>query len=164
MAACFGIIRAKLESDFTMTGTIVDIYQTQQPTGRNLVELVNVAKSIDSDFQAGQVLNAIGASALTTEEGVVAYLDIASSIESDFEMGNALKRFVKNRSVNDGQLARALDFAGKKIESDFELGNVLMVSAPRVGSSDALAKAYLDAIAFGRKRLHQRPGSGDAGG
>ena len=58
------------------------------------MDLANVAKTIDSDYQIGQVLGTISPAVLTTEEGVTAYLDIASSIDSDYEMGGALRRFV----------------------------------------------------------------------
>ncbi|HEY7671753.1 MAG TPA: hypothetical protein VIC71_06005 [Gammaproteobacteria bacterium] len=133
-------------SDFDLRTALIAVHGAQNPTGENLVALIGAAKSIGSDFDARVLLSAIGSGVLDTPEAGTAYLDVAATIGSDFDIRHALAPLVTNDSVPDELVARALDLAGVEIGSDFDLRVLLSLAAARVGPSDPLATAYVNAV------------------
>jgi len=140
-----GIMTAKLKGDYEMSGAVMQVYRSQKPTGANLTQLANVAKTVEGDYEASTILSGLASDILTTDQGTDAYLDIASSIQSDYEMSVVLAKLVKTRTVSDAGFAKALDLTAKGIGSAYEKSVVLTAAAPRVGSSDKLAEAYAGA-------------------
>jgi hypothetical protein len=133
-------------SDFDLRTTLIEVHALQNPTGENLVALIDAAKSIGSDFDARVLLSDIGAGALDTPEAGTAYLDIAGTIGSDFDARHALGPIVTNQGAPDEIVGQALDLAGTEIGSDFDLRVLLGEAAARVGTSDVLARAYVNAV------------------
>jgi hypothetical protein len=132
-------------SDFDLRIALIGVNGAQSPTGESLAALIGAGKSIGSDFDARVLLNAIGPDKLESFEAGTAYLDVAATIGSDFDMRLALSPLVADDAVADELVARSLDLAGVEVGSDFDLRVLLGSAAARVGSSDAIAGAYVKA-------------------
>jgi hypothetical protein len=136
-----------LSSDFELRLTLVEVNNQEAPTGPQLVALLAAATTIDSDFEARLLLQNVAARMAETPEAAAAYLDVLATIDSDFEMRLALAPMVTRDELADDFVARGIELAGREINSDFELRVLLGPAASRVGTSDALARAYTSAAA-----------------
>jgi hypothetical protein len=137
----------KLSSDFELRLTLTAVYNEERPTGEQLVALLAAGTSLDSDFEARLLLQQVVEQLPNMQEATAAYLDVLTTIDSDFEMRLALSPLVTRAELADDLVADSIDMAGREINSDFELRILLATAASRVGSSDALARAYTVAAA-----------------
>jgi hypothetical protein len=141
------LAKDNLSSDFELRLTLTGLYNEQMPTGEQLVSLLTAGTSLDSDFEARVLLQHVLGRLPATPEAVAAYLDVVATIDSDFEMRLALAPLVTRVELADDLVARSIEVAGRELNSDFELRVLLAAAASRVGTSDALARAYTSAAA-----------------
>jgi hypothetical protein len=141
------LAKNNLSSDFELRLTLTGLYNEEQPAGPQLVALLAAGTTLDSDFEARLLLQHVAARLPNTPEAATAYLDVLATIDSDFEMRLALSPMVTRDELPDVIVARSIELAGREINSDFELRVLLSPVASRVGTSDALARAYTTAAA-----------------
>jgi hypothetical protein len=134
-----------MSSDFDVRTTLIEVFDSQMPTGTSFAALLEAGETISSDFDVRTVLEHVGASMPASPEAAASYLDLAATISSDFDMRLALQPLLTRADVDDEIVARTLAVAGNEISSDFDLRTVLTEAAHRVGASDTLARAYTSA-------------------
>jgi hypothetical protein len=150
------LVADNMSSDFDARTTLIEVHDTQMPTGASFDALLAAGETISSDFDARTVLEHIGPKMPRTPEAGGAYIDLARTISSDFDMRLALQPLLTSPATADELVARALEVAGSDISSDFDLRTLLDEAAGRVGQSDTLARAYTTAAASISSDFDQR--------
>lgn len=135
----------RISSDSQLRAALMSVYESQRPTGAELVAVVEAGRSISSDSQALALLDAIGDS--LPDRDLSVYLDITRNISSDQQLRTALARLIRRNKLSDDRFGEVLTLAARTIDSDSQLGGLLRNAAPRIGSSDVLARTYLGAVA-----------------
>lgn len=150
------IVADNMSSDFDVRTTLSAVYDARLPTGESFSALLEAGETMSSDFDARTLLEHVGSRMPNTPEAAAAYLDVAATLSSDFDMRLALTPLVKQATVPDDVVARAMELAGNDLSSDFDLRTLLAESTPRVGQSDALARAYTRATSSISSDFDQR--------
>jgi hypothetical protein len=144
----------EIESDAHLQATLDKVFETQKPAGRTLVALLKAGESIDSDAHVTALLNTVGNAALDADETASAYYLLTRSIDSDAHMLAVLTPLVENASTSEARIGETLKLGAADIDSDAHLAALLEAAAPRVGNSDALARAYLEAASTIQSDAH----------
>ncbi|HEY7798478.1 MAG TPA: M56 family metallopeptidase [Hyphomonadaceae bacterium] len=140
------LVGNQMDSDSHLQATLDKAFKTQNPKGRQLVQLLKAGQSIDSDSHVYAVLDEVAPEALAADDTAAAYFELARSIDSDSHMQAAFSKAVASASISDARVADIIRLSGQDIDSDSHLDAVLRSAARRVGASDALARDYIAAV------------------
>ena len=120
--------------------------QSQQPVDvAMLIEVARAAKKMTSDYEKGQLLNAIAKRYVRNDSLRDAYLDAVFSMTSDYERSQSLVLLLQRDSIPSYSTAKVLRSA-KGMTSDASRSMVLKSISPATFADTSVQRAYMEVI------------------
>jgi hypothetical protein len=112
-----------IESDHELLQLLLEFLDSSLSDAA-VLQLFEVSKSIQSDYELGTLLETISFDRLHTAELQKAFFDIGQFIQSDYELSQVFIKQAKNMNLFDAGFAASLS-ALSTIQSDFEMRKAL---------------------------------------
>jgi BlaR1 peptidase M56 len=136
----------QISADYLRAVYLTELVTQGQLHGADLAAVLTaVAELVESDYEQGQILQSVAASAAVAEPLPEAFFLAASEIESDYERGQTLQRVLDRDAVTEAEIVRLLAVA-RALESDYERGQVLGKALDRSSLPEATVLEILRSI------------------